>query len=169
MESNRYRSTAVVLGLRPCLFLSLCLSAALAGAGCGCGNAASGGDEDASVASDGQPPEGSAPVADAALPDGSVLPCSSFEQGVGNLLREPFEAIWNRRTARYWRRKEFLPPGCGDCGLADLCCGACPLYWDERGDFSEIADHLAPTSALSKMAWRAKRQWLGQVKGVGVG
>jgi len=101
-------------------------------------------------------------------PDGSVLPCSSFEQGVGNLLREPFDVVWNRRTAKYWRRKEFLPPGCRDCDLADLCCGACPLYWDERGDFGEIGAHLAPTTALSKMLWRAKRRWVGQVRGVGI-
>jgi radical SAM protein with 4Fe4S-binding SPASM domain len=101
-------------------------------------------------------------------PDGSVLPCSSFEQGVGNLLHQPFDVVWNRRAARYWRKKEFLPPGCQDCDLADLCCGACPLYWDERGDFSEIGPHLAPTSAISKMMWRAKRRWLGQVRGVGV-
>jgi radical SAM protein with 4Fe4S-binding SPASM domain len=101
-------------------------------------------------------------------PDGSVLPCSSFEQGVGNLLHEPFDVVWNRRTARYWRKKEFLPPGCRDCDLADLCCGACPLYWDERGDFAELTQHLTPTSALSQMVWRAKRRWLGQVRGVGV-
>jgi radical SAM protein with 4Fe4S-binding SPASM domain len=101
-------------------------------------------------------------------PDGSVLPCSSFEQGVGNLLHEPFETIWNRRAAKYWRNKEFLPPGCRDCDLANLCCGACPLYWDEQGSFGEIADHLVPASALSRMVWRARRRWLGQVKGVGM-
>jgi radical SAM protein with 4Fe4S-binding SPASM domain len=102
-------------------------------------------------------------------PNGDVLPCSSFEQGVGNLLHEPFDVIWNRRTAKYWRNKEFLPPGCRDCNFAALCCGACPLYWDERGDFAEIAEHLTPTMALSKMVWQAKRRWLGQVRGVGVG
>jgi radical SAM protein with 4Fe4S-binding SPASM domain len=101
-------------------------------------------------------------------PDGSVLPCSSFEQGVGNLLHEPFDQVWNRRSAKYWRQKEFLPPGCRDCELAELCCGACPLYWDERGNLSEIADHLAPTTILSRMVWHAKRRWLGQVRGVGV-
>ncbi len=101
-------------------------------------------------------------------PDGGVLPCSSFEQGVGNLLREPFGEIWNRRAAKYWRRKEFLPPGCRDCELAELCCGACPLYWDERGGFKEIAEHLAPTSPLARAAWQVKRRWLGQVRGVGV-
>jgi radical SAM protein with 4Fe4S-binding SPASM domain len=101
-------------------------------------------------------------------PDGSVLPCSSFEQGIGNLLQESFDLIWTRRAARYWRHKEFLPPGCRQCDLADLCCGACPLYWDERGDFAEIADHLSATSPISKLVWRAKRRWLGQVRGVGV-
>jgi radical SAM protein with 4Fe4S-binding SPASM domain len=101
-------------------------------------------------------------------PDGGVLPCSSFEQSVGNLLHEPFATVWNRHAAKYWRTKEFLPPGCHNCDLADLCCGACPLYWDERGDFAEIADHLSPTTALSRVAWRAKRRWLGQVRGVGV-
>ncbi|MFN2292223.1 MAG: PqqD family peptide modification chaperone [Anaerolineae bacterium] len=101
-------------------------------------------------------------------PDGSVLPCSSFEQGVGNLLAEPFEAIWNRRAARYWREKEFLPPGCRDCEYAALCCAACPLYWDECEDLAEIGPHLTPTSALSNMVWRAKRRWLGQVRGVGM-
>jgi radical SAM protein with 4Fe4S-binding SPASM domain len=101
-------------------------------------------------------------------PDGSVLPCSSFEQGVGNLLHQSFELIWNRRAAKYWRHKEFLPPGCHGCELANLCCGACPLYWDERRSFDEIGHHLAPTSTLSKAVWRAKRRWLGQVRGVGV-
>ena len=101
-------------------------------------------------------------------PDGSVLPCSSFEQGVGNLLEEPFDIVWNRRTAKYWRRKEFLPPGCRDCEFAALCCGACPLYWDERGDFAELAGHMAPTSLVSDIVWRTKRRWLGQVRGVGV-
>jgi radical SAM protein with 4Fe4S-binding SPASM domain len=101
-------------------------------------------------------------------PDGSVLPCSSFEHGVGNLLHEPFELVWNRRAAKYWRHKEFLPPGCHGCDLSDLCCGACPLYWDERRSFDEIGHHLAPTSTLSEAVWRAKRRWLGQVRGVGV-
>ncbi|OQY21793.1 MAG: hypothetical protein B6I34_06835 [Anaerolineaceae bacterium 4572_32.1] len=35
-------------------------------------------------------------------PNGDVLPCSSFERGIGNLLREDFRTIWNRRTAPAW-------------------------------------------------------------------
>ena len=101
-------------------------------------------------------------------PDGQVLPCSSFEQGIGNLIREDFSTIWNRRAARYWRDKDFLPPGCKDCDLAELCCGACPLYWDEQGTFAEIAPYLKDTTVWERLAWQVKRRYLGRVKGVGV-
>ncbi len=102
-------------------------------------------------------------------PSGEVLPCSSFERGVGNLLRDDFDTIWNRRTAQYWRHKEFLPPDCRGCDLADLCCGACPLYWDALKDFAEIDGHTPRRATrLEKKVWEAKRRWIGQVKGVGV-
>jgi radical SAM protein with 4Fe4S-binding SPASM domain len=101
-------------------------------------------------------------------PDGSVLPCSSFEQGVGSLLHEEFDAVWNRRSARYWRNKEFLPPGCQACEYAALCCGACPLYWDEQQTFAEIAEHLRPTAPWADAVWRVKRLMFGQARGVGV-
>ncbi len=102
-------------------------------------------------------------------PAGDVLPCSSFEQGIGNLLRDDFDAIWQSRTAKYWRRKEFLPPDCVGCDMAKLCCGACPLYWDEVGSFGEI-ENVTPrrAPAWEQVAWRAKRRWIGQAKGVGV-
>jgi radical SAM protein with 4Fe4S-binding SPASM domain len=101
-------------------------------------------------------------------PDGGVLPCSSFEQGVGNLLREDFDAVWNRRSAKYWRNKEFLPPGCKACEYAALCCGACPLYWDEQKTFAEIGDHLQPTTPWTDALWRVKRRVFGQARGVGI-
>ena len=101
-------------------------------------------------------------------PDGQVLPCSSFEKGIGNLLEEDFAAIWNRRTAKYWRNKEFLPPGCKACDMVDICCGACPLYWDEQGTFAEIAPYVDRTSSLERLTWRLRRRFVGQVKGVGV-
>ena len=101
-------------------------------------------------------------------PDGAVLPCSSFEEGIGNLLTEDFATLWNRRTARYWRDKEFLPPGCQECELAHICCGACPLYWDEQGTFAEIAPHMTKTSVWDRLTWNLKRRYLGKVKGVGM-
>jgi radical SAM protein with 4Fe4S-binding SPASM domain len=102
-------------------------------------------------------------------PDGQVLPCSSFEEGIGSLLKEEFASIWNRREARYWRNKDFLPPGCKGCELVDLCCGACPLYWDEQGTFAEIASHVNGTTTWQRLLWRIKRRFIGRVKGVGLG
>jgi radical SAM protein with 4Fe4S-binding SPASM domain len=68
-------------------------------------------------------------------PAGDVLPCSSFSHGesLGNLLREPFEVIWQSRAARFFRAKEMMPPGCRGCPEAPVCQGACVLYWREVG------------------------------------
>jgi radical SAM protein with 4Fe4S-binding SPASM domain len=101
-------------------------------------------------------------------PDGQVLPCSSFEDGIGSLLVEDFDTLWNRRVSRYWRNKEYMPPGCKHCESAELCCGACPLYWDEQGTFSEISPFLSQTSSWERAAWRLKRRFVGKVKGVGI-
>ena len=105
-------------------------------------------------------------------PGGEVLPCSSFEEGIGSLLHQTFEEVWNSRTALYWRRKEFLPPSCASCDLKQICCGACPLYWDNVGGFEELlAAHGASpekrTGKLTELAWRLKRKYLGRASGVG--
>jgi len=71
-------------------------------------------------------------------PQGRLLPCSSFEGGIGSLLDEDFETIYGRVAALYWRRREYLPPPCRDCADADVCAGACPLYWDAAGTFAEL-------------------------------
>lgn len=71
-------------------------------------------------------------------PTGQVLPCSSFEDGIGSLLERPFERIYKSRPAQYWRKKRFLPPVCEGCADADVCAGGCPLYWDAAGSFAEI-------------------------------
>ena len=68
-------------------------------------------------------------------PSGDVLPCSSFghAESLGNLLREPFEAIWQSRAARFFRAKQMMPAGCESCPEAAACQGACVLYWRARG------------------------------------
>ncbi len=71
-------------------------------------------------------------------PSGQVLPCSSFESGIGSLLEDDFETIFSNRQARYWKNKEFVPPACRRCPDVDVCAGACPLYWDAAGSFIEL-------------------------------
>ncbi|MBM3498413.1 MAG: radical SAM protein [Armatimonadetes bacterium] len=104
-------------------------------------------------------------------PRGDVLPCSSFEEGLGNLLRQPFEEVWSSRAARYWREKEFLPPSCGSCDMKRICCGACPLYWDDAGSFEELlrVHGKRPAGALAELTWKLKRKYRGRAKGVGHG
>jgi len=66
-------------------------------------------------------------------PNGDVLPCSSYDEPVGNLLQDGFEAVWFGPRARFFREKEFAPPACRGCEHFAPCQGACPLYWKEMG------------------------------------
>jgi radical SAM protein with 4Fe4S-binding SPASM domain len=68
-------------------------------------------------------------------PGGDVLPCSSFghEESLGNLLRDPFEEVWESRAARFFRAKQMMPSSCQGCPEAAACQGACVLYWREVG------------------------------------
>ena len=68
-------------------------------------------------------------------PAGDVLPCSSFDhrESLGNLLRQPFEEVWQSRAARFFRDKRMMPATCAGCADAAVCQGACVLYWREAG------------------------------------
>ncbi len=90
-------------------------------------------------------------------PSGDVLPCSSFEQGLGNLLTHDFHRVWHGPAARYWRTKAFLPPECDRCSIKHICCGACPLYWDERGGFAELKGMAPAPPRWAGWLWRFRR------------
>lgn len=75
-------------------------------------------------------------------PNGDVLPCSSLPKSVGNLLRTPFERIWQGRRARWWRDKRYAHSRCQRCDLFTACTGACPIYWDAMG-YTELTDPTA--------------------------
>lgn len=71
-------------------------------------------------------------------PWGEVLPCASYEDPVGSLLDEGFDAVWHSRKARYCRNKSFAHEMCRQCPDFAVCQGACPLYWKVSG-YDEIA------------------------------
>lgn len=102
-------------------------------------------------------------------PAGELLPCSSFERGIGDLLHRPFAEVWFSRTARYWRGKEFIPPVCQRCEIRDICCGACPLYWDERRSFEELRPFAPGGTPWGAVIWRVKKALWSQTWGVGLG
>jgi radical SAM protein with 4Fe4S-binding SPASM domain len=66
-------------------------------------------------------------------PDGSLLPCSSYDEPIGNLLEESFGNIWESRKARLFRYKRHAPPRCRSCDRLAICNGGCPLYWRAMG------------------------------------
>jgi len=101
-------------------------------------------------------------------PAGELIPCSSFGQGIGDLLHKSFEDVWYTRTARYWRGKRFIPPVCQRCEIRDICCGACPLYWIERGGFSDL-DGVAPGGPIwARPIWDLRRLLWSGTAGVGL-
>ena len=101
-------------------------------------------------------------------PAGQLIPCSSFGQGIGDLLHDPFEKVWYSRTALYWRRKEFVPPVCQRCQIRDICCGACPLYWVERGNFDDLEGVAPGGPPWADLAWKIRRRLWSGTAGVGL-
>ncbi len=101
-------------------------------------------------------------------PDGELLPCSSFERGLGNLLSHTFQELWYTAEARYWRSKQFLPPACRNCEMKHICSGACPLYWDSHGGFDEITREAGPKHLAQTLLWKTKRSLWGKACGVGL-
>lgn len=60
-------------------------------------------------------------------PDGSVLPCQSYYQPLGNLLLDPWDGIWNHDLAVALRERKNLPVDCLACTMLLECGGGCPL------------------------------------------
>jgi radical SAM protein with 4Fe4S-binding SPASM domain len=65
-------------------------------------------------------------------PDGSVLPCQSYYQSLGNMLTNPWESIWNHDLAIYIRERKYVPEACTGCGLLPECGGGCPLILQQK-------------------------------------
>jgi radical SAM protein with 4Fe4S-binding SPASM domain len=101
-------------------------------------------------------------------PDGELLPCSSYERGIGNLLSRPFAELWFSKQALYWRKKRFLPPVCRSCDIKHICCGACPLYWHAHGGFDELEATGRRSRRLDDARWQLEHRLFGRARGVGL-
>ncbi len=67
-------------------------------------------------------------------PDGTVLPCQSWFQGAGNILKDPWPEIWNSPLFVGIRNREYLPSKCRECIEFTVCGGGCPLARGEGKD-----------------------------------
>ncbi len=61
-------------------------------------------------------------------PNGDVIPCQSWTQEtLGNILRDPWDAIWDHPVAKKIRAHALAPQECTGCDFLSNCQGACPL------------------------------------------
>ena len=72
-------------------------------------------------------------------PDGSVLPCQSYYQRLGNILNDPWDSIWNHKLSVRLRERQNLPQKCSDCALVSECGGGCPLQFEESITMEAVA------------------------------
>ncbi len=66
-------------------------------------------------------------------PLGEVLPCSSWDEPMGNLLSQDFDSLWFSARAAHIKHKGYAPPECEGCSSFVACQAACPLYWEYAG------------------------------------
>jgi len=80
-------------------------------------------------------------------PNGDVLPCQSYYVPAGNLLRDPWEKIWQSPLFRSFRERTAdpaasgLPAGCRDCPDLGFCGGGCRLEWEECAGCRDTPDN----------------------------
>jgi len=60
-------------------------------------------------------------------PNGDVIPCQSYYQPLGNILRDDWDKIFNGDLARELREHRYAPAKCEGCPDLDVCGGGCPL------------------------------------------
>ncbi|RLC99409.1 MAG: radical SAM protein [Chloroflexi bacterium] len=61
-------------------------------------------------------------------PDGAVIPCQSYYEPLGYILRDSWDSIWNHDLALTLRERRYVPDKCRECPELSLCGGGCPLY-----------------------------------------
>lgn len=60
-------------------------------------------------------------------PNGTVIPCQSYYKGLGHILNDSWESIWNNPLSQELRTHKNVPEECKDCNQLNLCGGGCPL------------------------------------------
>ncbi|OGF64820.1 MAG: hypothetical protein A2Y62_19455 [Candidatus Fischerbacteria bacterium RBG_13_37_8] len=78
-------------------------------------------------------------------PCGNIMPCSSLNNPIGNMLEKPFDEIWFSEKARYYRELQFAPKICQSCSMLEICGSACPIYFEKMG-YSELCNTLPDSS-----------------------
>ncbi|RJR27954.1 MAG: radical SAM protein [Candidatus Latescibacterota bacterium] len=60
-------------------------------------------------------------------PDGTVIPCQSWPDSVGDILKDEWSSIWGHPACVKLRERGFAPDECRGCEYETVCGGGCPL------------------------------------------
>lgn len=60
-------------------------------------------------------------------PDGTVLPCQSWPDTVGNILTDSWKKIWRHPVCLKLRNQQMAASECKRCKHIETCAGGCPL------------------------------------------
>ncbi|RLE64941.1 MAG: radical SAM protein, partial [Thermoprotei archaeon] len=60
-------------------------------------------------------------------PDGTVIPCQSYYEPLGNMLKDGWESIWNHSLCIEIRERKYAWRDCLDCPFFTACGAGCPL------------------------------------------
>lgn len=88
-------------------------------------------------------------------PNGDVLPCQSYYVAAGNVLRDPWEKIWNGELFRSFRERELdpqangLPEMCWECPDLPLCGGGCRIEREAQEGIRSSDDQRQACSGCS--------------------
>ena len=77
-------------------------------------------------------------------PDGGVIPCQSYYQQLGNLLKDPWNSIWEHDLALHLRERKYVPEDCQTCSLLEECGAGCPLAY---ADHPRVVKPLIPPAS----------------------
>lgn len=80
--------------------------------------------------------------------NGDVIPCQSYYRSLGNLLRDPWETIWNHELAIQLRERRGLPDKCNGCSLVPECGGGCPLQFGFQKEKSHENEEIIPLASF---------------------
>lgn len=61
-------------------------------------------------------------------PDGSVIPCQSYFESMGDFLADDWPKIWNDPRLVELREHTWVDEKCETCHDLEVCGGGCPLY-----------------------------------------
>jgi len=77
-------------------------------------------------------------------PDGSVIPCQSYYEAIGNILTDSWDSIWNHELAQWLRERRYAPDVCQACPVLSECGGGCPLSLKQQMPADPLARMMAP-------------------------